>query len=447
MSQSEPLSSLSAPAQALYNAMCEFPVIDCHEHIKPERLRVSRDVDVFDLILRQYSQHDARVAGMTDDEFQAVFNHEMPVEQRWGVFEPWWRKIRWCSYARAVLLAAREFYGAEDINRHTCANISEKMRLANKPGLYDRVLGEACNIEAALTQCYTTDTGSERLKPVMPIVFSNESWLTFPEEIEKPSYIMKPTPREWPDLRVGRAPEPPTRVNTLDDFLDIMRSYVARVKQEGAVGVKMMANPFGKPDHKKAADAFAGLRDGKELPVPNALRDYVLDQTIRCATQHDLVVAVHTGYWGDFRMLAPSLLIPVLECHPDARFDVYHLGYPYVREALMLGKSFPNVWINFCWTHVISQTFAREAADEALDLLPTNKVLAFGADYDIPVELVYGHLVMARENIAAALARRVERKWMTLSQAVEVAHAWFYDNPKRLYQLGTASESGTVTYS
>ena len=117
------------------------------------------------------------------------------------------------------------------------------------------------------------------------------------------------------------------------------------------------------------------------------------------------------------------------------RFDLYHLGYPWVQESLMLGKGFPNVWLNFCWTHIISQRFAMDALDEAIDLIPMNKLIGFGGDYYLPVEKVYGHLTMAREDIARVLAARIERGQFTEDQALGLAHKWLRDNPAELYRL------------
>jgi predicted TIM-barrel fold metal-dependent hydrolase len=111
------------------------------------------------------------------------------------------------------------------------------------------------------------------------------------------------------------------------------------------------------------------------------------------------------------------------------------LGYPWVRETLMLGKGFPNVWLNLCWTHIIAQKFAEDAMSEAIELVPSNKILAFGADYGLPVEKVYGHLIMARENIARAFSPKIESGQMSIKQAVTVIRKWLRDNPKELYRL------------
>ena len=405
---------LSPLEQSLADAMSQFEIIDCHEHLGPEKGRVGQPVDVFTLFAH-YTRGDLSVAGMSEAEYQSLFNRDLPLERRWAALRPFWEQIRWGSYARAALLAAEHFYGVADINDETYQPLSEAMQAANTPGLYQRVLREACHIRVALTQCGSTQLESDLLVPVMPMVHDVESW---------PALVHPPF-------------EPEATVRTVDDYLDATRRYVLRVKAEGAVGLKMMSNPYQSPSRQEALAAFEQLHSGAAswLPVPNPLRDYIVDQTIAFAASQDLVIAVHTGYWGDFRVLDPLHMIPLLQRHPQARFDIYHLGYPWMREALMLGKGFPNVWLNLAWTHIISQRFVLVALDEAVDVIPMNKLLAFGGDYAVPVEKVYGHLQMARENIARVLATRITEGQMTEEQALTLARKWFWDNPRELYRL------------
>ena len=54
------------------------------------------------------------------------------------------------------------------------------------------------------------------------------------------------------------------------------------------------------------------------------------------------------------------------------------------------------------------------------------------------MEKVYGHLVMAREDVARVLAKRIMEKQMTETQALALAHKWFWENPKELYGLRNA---------
>lgn len=398
----------------LVDVMEAQEIIDCHEHLGPEQRRVETPVDVFTLF-SHYTRGDLVVAGMSEADYRSLSDPRIALDRRWALFKPYWELIRWGSYARSALLAARRFYGYEDINDATYGPLSAAIQAANTPGIYERVLRDACKIRTALTQCGSTALGTPLLTPVMPLIYEMETW----------------------DALLRPVQAPGAAVRTLDDYLDVMGTYVLRVKAEGAVGLKMMSNPYREPSRSEALKAFSDLQSAAtpRLAVPNPLRDYVVDRTIAFASQHDLVIAVHTGYWGDFRTLDPLHMIPILQRHPKARFDIYHLGFPWVREALMLAKGFANVWLNLCWTHIISQRFVVSALDEAIDLIPMNKLLAFGGDYGLPVEKVYGHLVMAREDAAQVLARRVADGQMEVSRAEGLIRRWFWDNPRELYRL------------
>ena len=115
---------------------------------------------------------------------------------------------------------------------------------------------------------------------------------------------------------------------------------------------------------------------------------------------------------------------------------LFHLGYPWLRESLNLAKEFSNVYLNFCWLHVISRTAARRVMEEAIETIPVNKITGFGGDYHCPaLEKVFGHLRMAKENIADAFARKVEDGWMGADEAIDVINKYLYDNPKQLYGI------------
>ena len=187
-------------------AFSEMEIIDCHEHLSPEDVRTAMGADVFTLF-SHYTHADLCVAGMKEDDYQGLFKREVPLEKRWKTFAPYWEKIRWTSYARAALLAAEKFYGASDINDDTYRDISEAIREANTPGLYERVLREACNIKVSLTQCGRTDTGSDLLVPLMPLHYEMETW----EALSHPPF------------------EPTACIDTLDDYLEAIRRYVVRV--------------------------------------------------------------------------------------------------------------------------------------------------------------------------------------------------------------------------
>lgn len=67
-------------------------------------------------------------------------------------------------------------------------------------------------------------------------------------------------------------------------------------------------------------------------------------------------------------------------------------------------------------------------------MVPNNKIFGFGGDYSI-VEKVYGHLTLARRNIAAVLADKIEIGAMSRSEASVIGRRLLCDNPRDFYQL------------
>ena len=135
------------------------------------------------------------------------------------------------------------------------------------------------------------------------------------------------------------------------------------------------------------------------------------------------------------RELDPKLMFSFADRRRDVRFDMFHLGMPMIRDAILIGKNLPNVTLNLTWCPIISQLQTARALNEIIDLVPVNKIIAFGGDYRASVQKVYGHLVMAREVVAQVLAQRIEAGDFDRQYAMHLAKLWFYDNPGRIYKI------------
>ena len=81
--------SVQAQEQALLEAMEEFEIVDAHEHLDPERVRVNTPVDVFTLF-STYTHGDLVVAGMSEGAYERLFDPAIPLERRWATFAPYW---------------------------------------------------------------------------------------------------------------------------------------------------------------------------------------------------------------------------------------------------------------------------------------------------------------------------------------------------------------------
>lgn len=393
-----------------------WSIVDCHEHLPPESERVAMRVDALTLF-SHYTRVDLMAAGLAAVDYERSQNPDLPLSLRWKIVSPFIPFIRHGSYARPAFIAAKEFYGFDDISDKTYEGLSAKMAEANSPGIYRRMMREKCRIRVALTQCGRTDYDGDLLIPLMPMdTYTNlKTW----------------------EQALQLAGALGMKVSSLDDWMAVMEAGLARWKSEGVVGLKMTSRALNAPKRSEAVSLFERLRSGGEsaLPAKNPLYEFLLSKMLDLVAAQDMVVAVHAGMWGDFREIDAQHMIPLVSRHPKTRFDLYHMGMPQVRETAIIAKNWANVWLNLCWTHIISQKQTCSALDEYLDLVPVNKILAFGGDYRKPVEKIYGHLVMAREDIARVLAGRVAEGLMTEDQALEVARLWFWENPKKLYRL------------
>ncbi|NPV48280.1 MAG: amidohydrolase family protein [Armatimonadetes bacterium] len=404
--------------ERLLAEMRQWQVIDCHEHLPEESERISNPVDALTLF-SHYTHNDLINAGLSREDYDRTQDHSLPLAERWALVRPYWERVRFTGYSRPILLAVRRFYGCDDLNDDTYEAISERMQAANTPGLYHRVLREACNIRLCLTQIGRIPTADQEL--LVPLLPAHE-------------FISARTP----EAVAQQADEAGGRVASLDDYTDVVRQRLRRAKAQGVVGLKMAANPHTVPPQEEVSAAFGLMLQGREYDA-GLLADGLLNELLELAADEELVVAVHCGLiwtnWQDFSQLHPRHMIPLLMAHRRTRFDLYHAGLPWMRETGAIGKSFPNVWLNLCWTHIMAPAMTVSALNEWLDMVPYTKILGFGGDYAKPVEKVYGHLQMALEGIATVLAGRVEDGWMTEDQALRVAHAWLWDNPVELYRL------------
>jgi len=414
--------------ERLMDAMTAMDIIDCHEHLPLEKTRTGEPQDVFTLF-SHYTRHDLFSAGMdreTDNlmpfngvrpVYQSLFDQRIPLAKRWATFQPYWESIRYGSYARAAILTARLVYGVDEISDRTYVELSERIAAENTPGVYQRILVDRCRIQAALTQ--NALHGCE--PPLIPVVRYTDRF-----------------PFRTPEALEALSAEYNQPVRSLEDSLALVGRYLDDAVAAGAVGMKIYAQRSPKADASAAENCLKKILAGGTIEPDAGMEDplgnYLLHHAIDMATERDLPVAVHAGVWGDFRQIDCKHLLDLSFSHPRANFDLYHLGMPAIRDAIMIAKNQPNVFLNLCWCPIVSQVQTCNGIDELLDEVPINKILGFGGDYSRPVEKVVGHLYMARENFARVFGARIDRGLMDESDALHLLRLWFWDNPLALYK-------------
>jgi predicted TIM-barrel fold metal-dependent hydrolase len=114
-------------------------------------------------------------------------------------------------------------------------------------------------------------------------------------------------------------------------------------------------------------------------------------------------------------------------------FDLCHSGWPNEGGALLLARTYPQVYFNLCWTPVLSRALARRVLSEAIDMLPADKIL-IGTDTGT-AEACLGAAWLIRSLLTEVLDEKVRTGQFDVEVAKRLACAILLDNPLAFYGM------------
>jgi predicted TIM-barrel fold metal-dependent hydrolase len=433
-------------------------LVDTHEHLlsEEERNRAAHD---FGYLFPHYASSDLVSSGMPPALLEAVRGAARPVlmermarigwirkpppfaaptradlslDERWAALAPYWDRIRHTGYGTCLRIAIRDLFGVADLNGQTYRQLSDAIAGSRRAGWYRHVLREKAGIAVSIQDDFRTAVDKDLFAPVVRM-----------------EHFACATTRG--DLRNIEADTDRT-VHSLDDLIQAMRAALDRDLAAGAVGVKIgiayrrtirfEKTPRGDAE-RVFARLFSHLGEGPSWEEARPLQDYMFHQIVRAAVERAVPVQIHTGLQeGNGNVLEnsnPLLLTNLCLEYPQAKFDLFHGGYPFMGEALALAKNFGNVFLDLCWLYIISPSAGARMLHEAIETVPANKIFAFGGDFIIP-EGSYGHSVMARRAVSRVLTEKVEDGYLTEDEAAALARRILRDNPAALYRLRLEGE-------
>ncbi len=409
-----------------------LPVYDTHEHFMPESELAENSPDFFDLLF-PYICDDLMSAGMSGDALKSLRDRNLPFHRRWVIFESYYPYIRHGSYFRAL---------NKSLTAMGMSNFDEAGALA-----LNRYLTEQCKIG-----CY------QKLAAELGIVKTNVILDDYrlAEGYDSDLFACIPTlsmfcPANSNDINriEDICHQPVNELRDLDKalenlFLDYEKHNIRAIKL-GSAYVREL--DFKEGDPVNAAQVLLDLKNGMacrknslqldekivDFERIKPLDDYLIWKILTLAKLRKFDVHIHTGlhawnYNNPTRCHADRLQ-HVISSFPDIRFVLLHAGIPYIDDALLLAKYYPNVILNLTWTHIIDRVKTQELIERILEMIPVNKVQGFGGDFLYP-QNVRGNLEMARENIAAVLFKKITAKEMTYAEAIQVAASWLVFDPE-----------------
>ncbi len=410
-------------------------VINTHEHQqRPEELGDHR-FGFFHLLALSYLMGDMNSAGAGGYNMNEL--DTLSLDELWDRYGEALNFCRNTSYYGHFARGFGKLYGFSDpyFTKDNISGLSAKVEknYKNYGEWFDRAFHEA---------------GFE-------LMFLDQWWNTFNTDIDERYFALvfrvnsligmssrKPARGERPGSIYREAVRDGFEIADLDDYLAYCEHLIRKNIENRAVGLKN-AQAYTRTiyyedvPYDEALELFsrpsASLTPGER----KKLEDFMFHWIIQRSIEYNLPVQIHTGYLASNRNTLengrPTKLNNLFMKYPEAKFVLFHGGFPWTGEVAALGKMFPNVYVDLVWLPQISREEAIQSLDVILDCLPYNKIF-WGGDCRM-IEESAGSLEFGKDVVAEVLARRVQRGLMTEKLALEITERIFRTNAVEVFRL------------
>jgi predicted TIM-barrel fold metal-dependent hydrolase len=407
------------------------PAIDTHDHIwrfdELPGLRETAEGKVMNL------------ASIWQNSYLSWFN-VVPAWQPNDTPLEWWRRarpafatVRAMSVYRYTLPALRDLYGVdfETMTDEQAVAVSGRItaNYRDQRWLYE-VITEKANIEVVLNDPYWEPYDfASHYGFVANVLRLNPLFKGFhPSEFA----VIKGNRREDPyEFARGQNIE----IRTFEDYLGFIDRLFVLAKEAGLVGLKhtlayQRTLSFDKVPKERAAEAFGRPRAELTEEQVKAFEDFLMWHLCELSAQHALPFQIHTGH-ARIQGSDPILLVDIIAANPRTQFALFHGGFPWIGESAAIAARHPNVHLDTVWLPTLSQSMARRALHEWLDVLPADRIL-WGADCN-HAEGIYGAAEVTRQVLAEVLAERVDRGDLRMEDAHQIGRLILRENALKLF--------------
>jgi predicted TIM-barrel fold metal-dependent hydrolase len=371
--------------------------------------------------------------------FQSYFHWINPLSP-WKAGEPfdkWWSRARGdfqnaraTGFYRYLLPAFQDLYGvdfdeiddqqARELNAQIARNYEEEK------WIWDVVTEEA-NIELVVNDPYWEKLDHKPAYPFEVLVLNVTTLIWGYHESNFQS--SHSNPYAW-------ARKQGLKIETLEDYLNVLDSLFSWAKKRGAVSLK--ANiAYHRPlnflsvQREAAAKAFGRPRSELRRKEVKLFEDFIMWELVRLSSKHDIPLQIHTGH-ALIQGSNPMLLVDMIHANQETKFILLHGGYPWVEEMGAIVHRYPrNVWVDSAWLPTIGYRTAKRGFHEWLEVMPSDRIM-WGTDSSTP-ETIYGAAELTRRCLAEVLAEKIDRGELRAEHARRIGLQIMRENALSVY--------------
>lgn len=410
-------------------------VIDTHEHQRMAEDFGLTNIRFYHLLHGSYLMNDVISAGGKRLDFGPLDSLDLEVQAK--LFNHLLDYTRATSYYSHFIKGFQKLYNFDDLyfTENNIPKLSEQIKLnyLDYPLWFDKSFQKA---------------GFE-------IMFLDPFWNSLNTEVDERYYALlfhinqlvmqvsrRPSSGDQPSSLYEEAKKDGFNIKTLDDYLLFCDHLYKKMIENKAVCVKnslaySRSLYFEDVPYKVAINLFKKSSKNLIPAESKQLQDFMFNWIIQKSIEYDLPIQIHTGYLSGYDNWLengkPTKLNNLFIKYPDAKFVLFHVGYPWTSELIAFGKMYPNVYLDLVWLPQISRERAILALDEMLDCVPYNKIF-WGGDCTF-IEESIGSLEFGKEVVAETLSKRIERGLLTEDVAFDIVQRIFRENAVEVFQL------------
>jgi len=408
-----------------------IPIADTHEHLLEEENRlITKDQVDFSMLFCEYLDSDLIVAGMPIEDIEILKDKNQQIDLKWKKLRPFWKKVQNTGYGLVIRETLQILFDEENINDSNWQKINNQLINQIQPGYYRKILFNKCNIDHcqvnALDQDLYRDTNMKDFF-LMDLCISK---LCSDFDVEIFNKILN------------------KELSSIDNCIDVIDNTFNKYGNQ-SIAIKNQSAYRRNLDYKRwsieeVENSFDHCKKNNWQVTKQELKpieDFLFHYTVDKAEDYGLPYKMHTGYHSGYgtmplhniRHNAGDMSILCSE-HPKANFVFMHITYPYQNEVLALAKHYPNAYIDMCWSWMVNPLAAKNFLKEFLVSVPSNKIFLFGGDVSL-VELVPGHLEIAKKGIAQAISELISERWLSKNDIEELLYTLINQNAYDLFPI------------
>lgn len=406
---------------------CE--VVDVHEHHMPQ-ITLAREVNLLRLFRQSYAAWTTDVLPSEPKATGDIVSTALE-PTTWEALSPYLDRCYPNAFVRNLVGGISQLYqvGEDGITRENWEAIDLAVRSRHTELEWPREVVRLAGIKRIVTDSFLDPVSDlrpqlgNRYEAVLRINAFAFGW--HPESVDhngNSAHSML--------ARLGM------QVSTFDDYCAAIRELVAGCRGRHQVALKNALAydrdvNFDEPDEELARRAWGQI--SPSAAERKAFGDFIVDLFCRLAGEMDLPVQTHLGT-AILKGSHPLRMAGLIERHPRTRFLLMHLAYPWSRDLLGMAFVYRNVWLDLCWSFLLSPSHFKLALHEAIEVLPDHSRMMIGGDC-VHVEESYGAIKSARRLIGDVLSEKVADHYFHLRDAERLATRILSENATDFFGL------------